>query len=372
LTGCWSSKDIEKLDLLIGVGVDAAQEGSITSGNHNDSSLTVTYQMAKINGMQSQQSNKETARPYLNVEETGSSILETARDILLERKNTMNGQHQRLVIIGSEVAKNRNIREILDFFIREQEARMSVLVMVTEGSAKELLEYMETDDIPSMHIYEITENIEKSNKLIEPTSLAKVNALLEAKSSFLLQNVVKMNNEIKLSGAAVIKGSTLTQIGFLGEEDLVGLNWLTAASDGGIVKVSEENSDKPVIYELESINSKVTPKIKSGHLSFQVKVELNGLIIEVAKETDDLAKQENRTKLEKLIQEKVKREIQHSLEKIQQELQVDVIGFHDYVRIEYPKFWSKNKNDWDNLFSQSTIDYEVEVNISDYGMNFRE
>ncbi|MGM0837687.1 MAG: Ger(x)C family spore germination C-terminal domain-containing protein [Bacillota bacterium] len=48
---------------------------------------------------------------------------------------------------------------------------------------------------------------------------------------------------------------------------------------------------------------------------------------------------------------------------------MDVIGFHDYVRIEYPKFWSKHKIYWDNLFSQTTIDYKVDVNISDYGMN---
>ncbi|MGM0837688.1 MAG: Ger(x)C family spore germination C-terminal domain-containing protein [Bacillota bacterium] len=93
-----------------------------------------------------------------------------------------------------------------------------------------------------------------------------------------------------MSGAAVIKRSTLTLVGYLGEEDLVGINWLTASTNGGIVKVFENSSDKPVIYELESIKSKITPKMKNGQISFLVKIKLNGLIIEVATDAADIRK----------------------------------------------------------------------------------
>jgi spore germination protein len=105
LTGCWSSRDIEKLDLLIGVGVDTAQEET-SSYYETDSLLTVTYQMAKVKSNQSQDSIKQEEKPYTNVEQTGASILETARDIIQSRKNTMNGQHQRLIIISRELAEN--------------------------------------------------------------------------------------------------------------------------------------------------------------------------------------------------------------------------------------------------------------------------
>ncbi|WP_339148492.1 MULTISPECIES: Ger(x)C family spore germination protein [unclassified Sutcliffiella] len=363
LTGCWSSRDIEKLDLLIGVGVDTAQE-------ETDSLLTVTYQMAKVKSNQSQDTNQEE-KPYTNVEQTGASILETARDIILSRKNTVNGQHQRLIIISREVAENRSIKEILDFFIREPEARMSMLVMITDGLAKDILGYMETDDIPSMHIYDISENLEKSNKLLERKSLAKINALMEAQSSFILQNVVQMNGELKLSGAAVIKGSTLKLIGFLKEEEIKGVNWITAQTNGAIIKVIEESSDKPIVYEQEILTSKITPTLKDDKLSFQVKVKSEGLIIEVATHTEDFAKEKTRKKIEEQIAEEVKKEIQASLDRIQKDLQVDVIGFHDYVRIKYPKFWKEHQNDWDSIFSQAPIDYEVQVTITDFGLGIQ-
>ncbi|WP_187442167.1 Ger(x)C family spore germination protein [Sutcliffiella horikoshii] len=371
LTGCWSSRDIEKLDLLIGVGVDTAQEENITSSYYGtDSLLTVTYQMAKIKSNQGQD-KKQAEKPYTNVEQTGASIIETARDVIQLRKNTVNGQHQRLVIISREVAENRSIREILDFFIREPEARMSMLVMITDGLAKDILGYMETDDIPSMHIYDITENFDKSNKLLERKSLAKINALMEAQASFILQNVVQIDGELKLSGAAVIKGSTLKLIGFLKEEELKGINWITAQTKGAIVKVTEEGSDKPIIYEQEILKSKVIPTLKDGKISFEVKVKSEGLIIEVATYTDDFTKEKSRRKLEEQIAEKVKEEIQTSLERIQKDLQVDVIGFHDYVRIKYPKFWKEHQSDWDSIFSQAPIDYEVQVTITDFGLGIQ-
>ncbi len=372
LTGCWSSRDIEKLDLLIGVGVDTAQEENINSSSYETASpLTVTYQMAKIKSNQNQNSKNQEEKPYTNVEQTGASIIETARDVILLRKNTVNGQHQRLIIISKEVAENRSIKEILDFFIREPEARMSMLVMITEGLAKDILGHMETDDIPSMHIYDISENFDKSNELLERKSLAKINALMEAQSSFILQNVVQTDGELKLSGAAVIKGSTLKLIGILKEEEIKGINWITAPTNGAIVKVAKEGSDKPIIYEQEILKSKITPTLKNGQLSFQVKVKSEGRIIEVAAHTEDYAKEKTRRKIEGQIAEEVKKEIQTSLERIQKDFQVDAIGFHDYVRIKHPKFWKEHQSDWDSIFSQAPIDYEVQVTITDFGLGIQ-
>ena len=368
LTGCWSSKDIEKLDLLLGMGID---EGQRNSNEFSDEELIeVTYQLANVSGNQSSNTYSGNAKPFVNVNETGESILETAREVLLKRKNTLNGQHQRLVVLSSKIAQKRNIRELLDFFIRDPEARMSCLIMVTGGLSRDIMD-TETDEIPSVHIKEVSDHIEKSNKLIEPMTLSKINATMEAKSSFLLQNIEKRNNEIILTGAAVINGDTLTQVGFLNEEELVGINWLTALTDGGIVKIKEEGSNKTITYELETVDSKVKPLLKNGQISFQVDTKVNGHITELLAETDELTKKENIKDLERQIEEKIKEQIKNSLEKIQQDLKVDVLEFHDYVRIQHPDYWKSHKDDWENTFSQAKIDYQVDVQISSLNMNIR-
>jgi spore germination protein len=371
LAGCWSSKDIEKLDLLLGVGIDEGESNSNSNEYSEEDLINVTFQLVNVSGNQSSNTYSGDAKPFVNVNETGESLLETAREVLLKRKNTLNGQHQRLVVLSSKVAQKRNIRELLDFFIRDPEARMSCLIMVTDGMSKDIMS-TETNEIPSVHIKEISDHIEKSNKLIEPMTLSKINATMEAKSSFLLQNIEKRNNEIVLTGAAVIKGDTLTQIGFLNEKELVGMNWLTALTDGGIVKVREEGSNKPITYELETVKSKVKPLLENGRMSFQVDTKVRGDISELITETDELTKKENIKDLEKKIQEKIKEQIKNSLEKIQQDLKVDVIGFREYVRIHHPDYWKSHKDEWDKTFSQANIDYQVDVQISTLNMNISE
>lgn len=369
LTGCWSSKDIEKLDLLLGVGID---EGHSSSYEYSEEDvMNVTFQLVNVSGNQSPKTYSGNAKPFVNVNETGESLLEAAREVLLKRKNTLNGQHQRLVVLSSKVAQKRNIRELLDFFIRDPEARMSCLIMVTGGLSRDIMD-TETDEIPSVHIKEVSDHIEKSNKLIEPMTLSKINATMEAKSSFLLQNIEKRNNEIILTGAAVINGDTLTQVGFLNEEELVGINWLTALTDGGIVKIKEEGRNKTITYELETVDSKVKPLLKNGQISFQVNTKVSGHITELLAETDELTKKENIKDLERQIEEKINEQIKNSLEKIQQDLKVDVLEFHDYVRIQHPDYWKSHKDDWDNTFSQANIDYQVDVQISSLNMNINE
>ncbi|MDT9025738.1 Ger(x)C family spore germination protein [Rossellomorea yichunensis] len=357
------------MDLLLGVGID---EGHSSSYEYSEEDvMNVTFQLVNVSGNQSPKTYSGNAKPFVNVNETGESLLEAAREVLLKRKNTLNGQHQRLVVLSSKVAQKRNIRELLDFFIRDPEARMSCLIMVTGGLSRDIMD-TETDEIPSVHIKEVSDHIEKSNKLIEPMTLSKINATMEAKSSFLLQNIEKRNNEIILTGAAVINGDTLTQVGFLNEEELVGINWLTALTDGGIVKIKEEGRNKTITYELETVDSKVKPLLKNGQISFQVDTKVSGHITELLAETDELTKKENIKDLERQIEEKINEQIKNSLEKIQQDLKVDVLEFHDYVRIQHPDYWKSHKDDWDNTFSQANIDYQVDVQISSLNMNINE
>ncbi|MGM0836504.1 MAG: Ger(x)C family spore germination protein [Bacillota bacterium] len=363
LSGCWSSRDIEKLDLLLGVGIDEAQ------GIQDDKLLTVTYQFAKVSNNQSTNNSAQSPKPFSNVEVTGNSILETARDVIQKRKNIINGHHQQLIIISSKVAEKRNLRELVDFFIRDPEARMSCLVMVTEDQSKSLMEVTDSE-IPTLYITDMTRHMTKSNKIIEPMPLSKINAQIEEKSSFLLQNIVRTdNNELMLKGAAVISGDTLKMIGSLNEEELEGVSWLTAYTDGGIIKFHDEDSDAIIVYELESIDSRIKPKLSNGVLSFKIETKLSGAISELASPTHDITNEDNIQKLEKQIEEKVNSQIENSLEKLQKELQADVIGLHDYVRIKYPKYWKAHKENWDSQFGQTEIDYSVDVEITEFHMN---
>jgi len=59
--------------------------------------------------------------------------------------------------------------------------------------------------------------------------------------------------------------------------------------------------------------------------------------------------------------------VKRTLKKIQKEYQVDVAGFGNRLKIEYPKVWKKVEKDWDKTFSKVPIKYSVKLTIEDYG-----
>ena len=79
----------------------------------------------------------------------------------------------------------------------------------------------------------MVENTYRTTRILPPMPLIKLESKIQSGSSFLLQNVLSANGEIKFAGAAIIKGKTNKMIGFLNEEELDGLTWITGKGKGG-------------------------------------------------------------------------------------------------------------------------------------------
>ncbi|MEW9502427.1 Ger(x)C family spore germination protein [Jeotgalibacillus marinus] len=369
LSGCWSSTDIEHLSMVVGVGLDVSQEDS-NQNTDEDEYLEVTYQVANIMDTQSTlESSEQSDKPYKNYKETGKSILKTAYDVNYKTQNPFYNKHQRLIVIGSELAQQTSLQELVDYFIRDPGNRTSNLVMISDGVAGDVLESDHPTDIPSLLITGIVQT-SKSARILEPISLAKLLPKLNTNTSFLLQNIVKEEDEVKLKGAGVINGGTLKLMGFLTEGDLQGVTWLTASTDEGLVLAYDEEQEHSISYELTSLTSTITPTLKNNELTFNVEIESEGWVAEVFDVTDEITKEEQLEKLEKLLKEHAEIHIDNVLKKLQEEFQVDAIGFGEYVRINYPTYWSENKDNWDEIFSQTAIEYDVKITVTDYGMEF--
>lgn len=77
-------------------------------------------------------------------------------------------------------------------------------------------------------------------------TLAKLTGKMRSGTSYLLQNVIGTDGEVKYAGAAAINGKTNKLIGYLDEHDLEGVMWITGMGIGGTVKSydPEEKSDR--------------------------------------------------------------------------------------------------------------------------------
>jgi spore germination protein len=375
LAGCWSSNEIEDLGLSIGLAIDEGIESQIEKelkeygGEYPKGDfITLTYQYAN------QQSTKSAStgggiqlKPYENISETGDSVHQMTREFSLRRNNPMFSPHLKVIVIGEDLASKHSLEQLLDQFFRDNEIRPSCLVLISKGQASKTLESKDTVEIPSFRLLGISANEYKTTRILPPISLAKIEGTMHSCNSFLLQNVISTNGEVKFAGAAIIEGKTKKLLGFFNEDELDGLTWLTGKGKGGIVKSLDQETGQPIMYEVTSMNSKIIPHVNGNNITFEVNIESTGRISENWVVSKKLSKQAFLKFSERSTKEEVNRLVNLALNKMQNDYKVDVADFGNQLRIKHPKLWEKRKKDWDKTFSEITIKYNVNISITDFG-----
>ncbi|WP_020061811.1 Ger(x)C family spore germination protein [Bacillus sp. 123MFChir2] len=375
LTGCWSSHEIEELGFEVGLAFDKGKESAAEKGLEEEGGgyakknlITSTYQFVKPQASGGGgKGGASQGKAYTNVSETGDSLHQMIREVSLRRDRPVIFHHTKVIVISANLARTYSLKKILDIYLRDNEIRPSCLMLISKGRASKALEMKETGEIPALRLYGIADNQYRTSRILPPVPLAKLPGKMQSESSFLLQNVISSKGEVKFSGAAIIKGKTKKLHGFLSEKELEGLTWITGKGKGGLVKGIDKETGQPIMYEVASMKSTITPHVKGNKISFDVKIESEGRISENWATSGNLFNNKFLKRAEKAAIQEVNQLVEHTLKKIQKEYEVDVAGFGNRLRIKNPKVWEKVKKDWDKTFSKVPIKYSVKINIKDYG-----
>lgn len=375
LTGCWSSNEIEEMGLSVGLALDEGKESTIEKklkeqggGYTKKDILTLTYQFVNPQGTESESNEGGLQqKAYINISETGDSVHQMTREFSLRSDRPMFSPHLKVIVISEDLVRKYRLEQLLDQFLRDNEIRPSCLVFISKGQARETLESRETGEIPAFRLLGIAGNEYRTTRVLPSVSLAKLEGKMQSGSSFLLQNVISTNGEVKFSGAAVIEGKTKKLRAFLNEEELEGLTWITGKGKGGLIKSFDKETNQPIMYEVKSMKSNITPHVNGNNISFNVTIESEGRISENWVVSEKTSENKFLKNAEKATEEEVTQLVKNVLKFMQEDYQVDVAGFGNRLRIKHPKVWEKVKKDWDQTFSEIPIKYNVNITITEYG-----
>ncbi|GAA3330990.1 hypothetical protein GCM10020331_085720 [Ectobacillus funiculus] len=178
--------------------------------------LTLTYQFINPQsaGMKSKEGDFQS-KSYINISETGDSVHQMTRELSLRTNRTMFSPHLKVIVISADLARTYGLDQLLDQYLRDNEIRLSCLVLISNGRASETLTLKETEEVPAFRLLEIVNNLPKTTRILPPMPLAKLVGKMQSRASFLLQNVISVNAEGKFAGAAVIEGKTKKATWFL-------------------------------------------------------------------------------------------------------------------------------------------------------------
>lgn len=375
-TGCWSSKEIEELSIYVGLGLDLVEEQEEQTSETQQEipptkhTITAIVQVVpQVGEKKERQSGTGTgaSMAFVNRELSGSTLLEIFRQFALRSDRPIIGHHLKVIVLSSELTRKYTVEQLIDFIIRDNDIRPSCLVLVCDKKAADIFASKESGTIPAFQLTGMVDNQFRSNKILHEMSLFKLEATMHGKASFLLQNVSVSNGERQLSGAGVYHGKTKKWIGYLSNADLEGLSWIIGDIKGGFVNGFSPETGQLITYEIKKEKTKVIPKLQDGQISFHVKVESEGWFIEDWSNPRIAVKKPYMKEVEKEITKVIQDQIEQALHKMQKTYRVDVAGFRDKVRIKYPKYWKKVEDNWDEVFSDAKVTYEIDTKVTEMG-----
>lgn len=372
--GCWSSKEIEDLSIFTGLALDKGEPKAIerefeehggSYQKHNK--VTATVQIVPERTIGNSGKSGETPKThYNNISETGDSLLEIFRQYSIRQNRPIIGHHLKVIVISEDLVQQEKIRRLMDFVLRDNDIRPSCLIFLSKGRASDTLVTKE-EEIPSFRLAEMVRNNFRTSKVMKGITLSHLDALMYSKQSFVLQNIVEAQGEVKFSGAGIIKGETGHWIGNLDQHDVESIAWIKGDIQGGNIKAYDRSNDT-VTYEIKSVKSKITLRESDDKaMSFHVAIESTGRLIEDWNVDEDSSNVPYLEELEKIFEDELTQHINDLIYKMQSTYKVDVAGFGDRLSIEKPLVWKQMKDHWDEEFTRIPLTFDIKLKITDFG-----
>jgi spore germination protein KC len=357
LSGCLGMQELSERGFVQAVAIDQAPNGSIMM-------TTLIY---KPGGSGKDAPNKQAAS-YIDIQTQNPSILGASSNIDIELGRRVQWSHMRVLLISEEVARRNDTSELLDFFIRHEESRTNIPLMITQGKASDFLKiepYIE--NTMGQQLLEIGNTTSKYvGRSVNATLTDLFISSKEDNSTLALPLLTLKKNPkptVTIIGLAIIefpKGNLTDIIPYTNTPYAVmlmnkfkkGFINIPCAHDAG------KPNQNPDSFEITQSSTRIKPIIKGENLSLLVHLTIEGSAGELV--CTSLTTEEEISDYKNRINEVITTNLTDTIRLLQQK-KADLIGLSDQLYRYHNKTWKRWKSDWPERFAE--CEFQIEVNI---------
>lgn len=380
LTGCWDDRELSELGITSGSAYD-----------WEDNQWKATYQVINpssgASGMGGSGGGSSSSPPFVTFTVKGRTIMEAIEKTNLTSTREMFFSHSRITVLGERVARH-GINQLIDMFLRKQDARETVYVFIAKGEGGNILD----------QLMQLTKNqgagiqlmIEQESRLLSYYPGIRMFELAMALSSESGSAVVPeilltgpevmdettetgrtdLQTRLALGRLGVLKGDQL--IGWLSQREAFGLSFMTDKIKTATIAFSSKpkSGDKPdASYVLQKSKTVVHPKWEQDHYVIDLDIKGSGVLTEVGS-VMDLNDRASITEMEHSIEQQVLELVNNSWKEVKT-LGADVTGFAVRIHRSDRKRFKQIKKDknWDSTFQEIEIRPHVSMEIERTGLS---
>ncbi|MEL7563872.1 MAG: Ger(x)C family spore germination protein [Dehalobacterium sp.] len=352
-SGCWDIKDVNNTAFALSIGIDKPPKSSTAK-------YLVTLEFTE----------PVTAKPHISMESLttsaeGDSILQAVQSIQTDISRTVSLSHLRVVIIGEEIAKEKDFKSITNYLMRNPQVAWRLRLIFVQGDAAQNLFY-------AKHNFEqlLGAEIVSMGQSQEDLSYVRTNNFLDFMRNLNRTKGTAVGSRVTIKekaqvytrdGGAVYKKWKLA--GWLSTEETQGANWLVEKTRPIVFSQEGKNS---YTYQTSRFSRKITPVVANDKLSFLVKINTVGMVMEQDGPELDFSKPGNLKKMELLFSSTIKQQVNYAVEKSQSEIKADYLGFDRALEQNNPELF-KALN-WEKVYPTIPIEVQVSCKIKSYGL----
>lgn len=351
LGGCYDYKETGDIAIVTGMLLKKGENGE---------KYNTIIEIADV------QSGESTSPVSKAVSREGDTITEAVEKSTAAAGRKLYFGHMQVLMIDRELAED-GINDAIDYFIRHNDIRLSMQVMITEKAGEELFEG--NGDKPKAVVsFENAELLKSAaEKCVAPAvELYKFKSLLMERGMDAYLPVVSFENpeDPKSVGTAVFKGGKLE--GVIDEKDT--RNFLLMSGDGstgGTVTVKDGNDT--VAFEIKDRACSIKPQYKNGRLTVKVKFTGKYSLTERENKKEDFSDKD----AEKLLTAHMEKELKETLERLSAEYKNDVLGIMQKVTAGYSETADLKDADLDRIYQGAEFEVKAESAVIDNGREMK-
>ncbi len=383
LTSCIGSRELQTLAIVTAIGLD--REGE---------EVLITCEIINPTTASSLMSSSPTSSTnnIVFAQGKGRTVFEAIRDIPLHFDRKLFFSHSNVLILGEEFAK-RGITEFMDIFLRDNEPRENLYMVVAKGvMAYEIMGVRgELSQSAGNYIYDIIENFKYNGKCVEMTMSEYYRYYYDVSNEPVIGVVEKIEKKVideerkkdtptkyilDISGGAALKRDYL--LGYFSEDEIFGYNFITNGIKGGLITfktpkgltkgaaiIGKEGEFTSV--EIFYAKTKRNIEITEGKILLNIDVKLRAGLGEESKAVD-VGNLEVIHILEEASSKEVKRLISATMDKGQKQFKQDNFSIGEIVHQQHPEVWKEISKDWNSIFPEISYKVNVEIDIVKTGI----
>lgn len=380
LSGCWDDRELNELGVTSGSAYD-------WENNEWKATYQVINPSSGASGMGGSGGGSTSSPPFVTFTVKGRTIMEAIERTNLTSTREMFFSHSRITVIGESLAKH-GINQLIDMFLRKQDARETVYVFISKGEAGDILDQLmqltknqgsgiqlmiEQESrllsyYPGTRLFELAMSLaSESGSAVLPEILLTGPGIMDETSE---TGRTDLPSRLALGRLGVLKGEKF--VGWLSQKQAFGLSFMTDNIETATIAFASQprKSDKlDASFILQNSWTNVHPVWVKDHFIMDIDIKGSGVLTELGS-VMDLNDRKAISEMEASLDRQVLDLVNNSWTEVKK-LGADVTGFAVRVHRSDRKRWKQieKEKSWDSVFQEIEIRPHVSFQIERTGLS---